>query len=116
MRNVAVCGEVLLFVFFFSSRRRHTICYRDWSSDVCSSDLMARKSADRTTKYVLTEKDIPTRWYNIQADLKTPPAPVMHPGTGQPIGPQDLAPLFPMELIKQEVSQERWIEDRKRVV
>src|SRR5207237_4853922 len=46
----------------------------------------------------------------IQADLKTPAPPVLHPGTGQPIGPQDLAPLFPMELIKQEVSQARWIE------
>src|SRR6188474_1878141 len=62
------------------------------------------------TKIVLGDRDIPTRWYNIIADLKTPPAPVLHPGTGQPIGPADLAPLFPMELIKQEVSQERWIE------
>ena len=48
--------------------------------------------------------------YNIQADFKTPLPPPLHPGTGQPIGPQDLAPLFPMELIKQEVSQQRWIE------
>ncbi len=71
---------------------------------------MARKPADMTTKYVLSERELPTKWYNIQADLKTPLPPVMHPGTGQPIGPQDLAPLFPMELIKQEVSQERWIE------
>jgi tryptophan synthase beta chain len=63
-----------------------------------------------TTKYLLSEKELPTRWYNIQADFKTPLAPPLHPGTGQPIGPQDLAPLFPMELIKQEVSQERWIE------
>jgi tryptophan synthase beta chain len=63
-----------------------------------------------TTKYILSEKELPTRWYNIQADLKTPLPPPLHPGTGQPIGPQDLAPLFPMELIKQEVSQERWIE------
>jgi tryptophan synthase beta chain len=71
---------------------------------------MARTAADKhRTKIVLDERDIPTRWYNIQADLKTPLAPVLHPGTGQPIGPQDLAPLFPMELIKQEVSQERWI-------
>jgi tryptophan synthase beta chain len=62
------------------------------------------------TKIVLGDKDIPTKWYNIMADLKTPPAPVLHPGTGQPIGPADLAPLFPMDLIKQEVSQERWIE------
>src|ERR671918_2075463 len=69
------------------------------------------KSADRNrTKFTLEEKDIPTKWYNIQADLKTPTPPVLHPGTGEPIGPADLAPLFPMELIKQEVSQERWID------
>src|SRR5262252_3185531 len=61
-------------------------------------------------KIVLAEKDLPTKWYNIQADFKTPAPPVLHPGTGEPIGPQDLAPLFPMELIKQEVSRERWIE------
>jgi len=69
---------------------------------------MAHKDAD--TKVLLKEKDLPTKWYNIQADFETPAPPVMHPGTGQPIGPQDLAPLFPMALIKQEVSQERWIE------
>jgi tryptophan synthase beta chain len=63
----------------------------------------------RQTKFLLDENAIPERWYNIQADLPTPLPPVLHPGTGQPIGPQDLAPLFPMELIKQEVSQERWI-------
>lgn len=61
-------------------------------------------------KYVLSETDIPRAWYNIQADLKVPPAPVLHPGTGQPIGPDDLAPLFPMALIGQEVSTERYIE------
>src|SRR5512132_875762 len=64
----------------------------------------------REVKMVLAEKDIPTKWYNIQAALPTPAPPVLHPGTGQPIGPPDLAPLFPMELIKQEVSTERWIE------
>src|SRR5256885_13957789 len=69
---------------------------------------MATKAGDNT-KFLLDEKDIPTKWYNIQADFKTPLPPPLHPGTGQPIGPQDLAPLFPMELIKQEVSQERWI-------
>src|SRR6195256_3139952 len=71
---------------------------------------MARKPADMTTKYLLSEKEMPTRWYNIQADFKTPLPPPLHPGTGQPTVPQDLAPLFPMELIKQEVSRERWIE------
>ncbi|MBI4340022.1 MAG: TrpB-like pyridoxal phosphate-dependent enzyme, partial [Chloroflexi bacterium] len=62
------------------------------------------------TKVLLEEKDIPKAWYNIQADLPKPLPPVMHPGTKQPIGPSDLAPLFPMALIGQEVSSERWIE------
>jgi len=61
-------------------------------------------------KITLSEKEMPTHWYNIQADLKNPLPPAIHPGTKKPIGPQDLAPLFPMELIKQEVSTERWIE------
>ncbi|MBW4549488.1 MAG: TrpB-like pyridoxal phosphate-dependent enzyme [Symplocastrum torsivum CPER-KK1] len=63
-----------------------------------------------TIKYLLSEDQMPTAWYNIQADLSTPLPPVLHPGTGQPIAPDDLAPLFPMSLIEQEVSQERWIE------
>ena len=72
---------------------------------------MAPKAGDKQrTKFLLDEKDIPRKWYNIQADLKSPLPPPLHPGTGQPIGPQDLAPLFPMALIKQEVSRERWIE------
>jgi len=62
------------------------------------------------TKILLTEKEMPTRWYNIQADLPNPPPPVIHPGTGQPVGPQDLAPLFPMAIIAQEVSQERYVD------
>ena len=62
------------------------------------------------TKFLLQEKDMPTAWYNIQADLPQPLPPVLHPGTRQPIGPADLAPLFPMELIKQEVSTERYID------
>ncbi len=61
-------------------------------------------------KYLLDEDRIPERWYNIQADLPQPLPPVLHPGTGQPIGPEDLAPLFPMALIAQEVSTERYIE------
>ncbi|HBL62918.1 MAG TPA: TrpB-like pyridoxal phosphate-dependent enzyme [Cyanobacteria bacterium UBA8803] len=63
-----------------------------------------------TIKYLLSEDQMPAAWYNIQADLATPLPPVLHPGTGQPITPDDLAPLFPMSLIAQEVSQERWIE------
>jgi tryptophan synthase beta chain len=61
-------------------------------------------------KVVLSESEIPTSWYNIQADLPTPLDPPLHPGTKEPLGPEDLAPLFPMELIKQEMSQERYIE------
>ena len=62
-----------------------------------------------TTKFLLSEEQIPRHWYNILADLKSPPAPVLHPGTKQPIGPQDLAPLFPMAIIEQEVSTKREI-------
>ncbi|NND50258.1 MAG: TrpB-like pyridoxal phosphate-dependent enzyme [Rhizobiales bacterium] len=62
------------------------------------------------TKYLLPESEIPASWYNIAADLPKPLDPVLHPGTGQPIGPDDLAPLFPMALIGQEVSAEREIE------
>ena len=64
----------------------------------------------KRTKFVLDEERIPRAWYNIVADLPVPPAAVLHPGTGQPIGPADLAPLFPMALIAQEVSAEREIE------
>jgi len=61
-------------------------------------------------KYLLDEEDIPTQWYNIVADLPAPPTPVLHPGTGQPVGPSDLEPLFPMAIIEQEVSAERYID------
>jgi len=62
------------------------------------------------TRFDLPQSAIPTRWYNIQADLPRPLPAVLHPGTKQPIGPADLTPLFPMELIKQEVSTERFID------
>jgi len=62
------------------------------------------------TKILLPEDRIPRQWYNIIADLPSPPAPVIHPGTLQPVTPDDLLPLFPMELIEQEVSGERWID------
>ncbi|MDD5600593.1 MAG: TrpB-like pyridoxal phosphate-dependent enzyme [Actinomycetota bacterium] len=62
------------------------------------------------TKFVLDENEIPEQWYNIQADLPEPLAPPLTPVTKKPLTPQDLAPLFPMELIKQEVSTERWID------
>jgi len=61
------------------------------------------------SRYQLTDDQVPTSWYNIVPDLPVPPPPPLHPGTHQPIGPDDLAPLFPMDLIMQEVSQERFI-------
>ena len=63
-----------------------------------------------TIKYLLPEEQIPKSWYNLMADLPSPPPPPLHPGTLQPLGPDDLAPLFPMSLIMQEVSTEREIE------
>ena len=63
-----------------------------------------------TIKYLLDEKRIPTSWYNLLADLPVPPPPVLHPGTLKPVGPEDLAPLFPMALILQEVSTAREVE------
>jgi tryptophan synthase beta chain len=61
-------------------------------------------------RFLLKESEIPTKWYNVIPDLPGPPAPVLHPGTLQPVSPDDLAPLFPMGLIMQEVSQDRWID------
>ncbi|HHE41212.1 MAG TPA: TrpB-like pyridoxal phosphate-dependent enzyme [Dehalococcoidia bacterium] len=66
--------------------------------------------SDNTVKYTLHERDLPRYWYNVQADLPEPLPPALHPVTMKPLTPADLAPLFPMELIKQEVSTERWIE------
>jgi tryptophan synthase beta chain len=63
-----------------------------------------------TKKILLSESDLPDKYYNIQADMPNPTLPPLHPGTKQPIGPEDLAALFSMELIKQEVSKERYIE------
>ena len=60
-------------------------------------------------KYVLQESELPRQWYNVIPDLPSPPPPPLHPGTGEPVGPDDLAPLFPAALIGQEVSAERHI-------
>ena len=65
--------------------------------------------ADRT-KILLDEDQLPTRWYNVVPDLPSPPPPPLHPGTHQPLGPDDLAPLFPMALIGQEVSMDSFID------
>lgn len=71
---------------------------------------MSKMSQERITKIILPEDKIPKYWYNVQADMPNPLQPSLHPGTKQPLGPQDLAPIFPMSLIMQEVSRERFIE------
>src|SRR5512147_2310851 len=70
----------------------------------------------RETKIILTEKEMPRKWYNIVADMPNKPAPPLHPGTKQPVGPDDLTPIFPMSLILQEVSQDRWIDIPEEVL
>ncbi|MDD4802914.1 MAG: TrpB-like pyridoxal phosphate-dependent enzyme [Syntrophomonas sp.] len=72
-------------------------------------------SREELTKYILSEERIPKFWYNVQADMPTPLSPALHPGTKQPLGPADLAPLFAMGLVEQEVSKERYIEIPKEV-
>jgi tryptophan synthase beta chain len=62
-----------------------------------------------TNRYLLTDDQIPTSWYNVVPDLPSQPPPPLHPGTHEPIGPDDLAPLFPMDLIMQEVSGDRYL-------
>ena len=61
-------------------------------------------------KVLLADSEIPKQWYNILADMPTPMSPPLHPGTGKPIAARDLAPIFPMNLIEQEVSTQRWID------
>lgn len=68
------------------------------------------------TKIILTEKEMPRAWYNIQADLPNLPSPPLNPATKEPISPEDLAPIFPMSLIGQEVSLERWVEIPEEVL
>ncbi len=65
---------------------------------------------DDTVKYLLSEDKLPTHWYNVVADLPSPPPPPLHPATHEPVGPEALAPLFPMALIAQEVTSERYVE------
>jgi tryptophan synthase beta chain len=68
------------------------------------------------TKILLDESEMPTRWYNVIPDLPEPPPPVLHPGTHEPVGPDDLAPLFPMALIMQEVSTDSYIDIPEEVL
>ena len=67
-------------------------------------------------KVFLAESEIPKQWYNVLADMPTPMSPPLHPGTGNPVGPDDLAPVFPMNLIEQEVSPEQWIDIPEEVI
>lgn len=70
----------------------------------------------KETKVILSEREIPQKWYNIMADMPNLPRPPLHPGTKQPVGPDDLKAIFPMALIEQEVSQERWIDIPEEVL
>ena len=70
----------------------------------------------KTKKIFLSENEMPRQWYNIVADMPNKPLPPLHPGTKQPIGPEDLAAIFPMELIKQEVATERFIDIPEKVL
>jgi tryptophan synthase beta chain len=65
---------------------------------------------EKRKKIILSEREMPRQWYNIIADMPNKPLPPLHPATRQPLGPDDLAAIFPMELIKQEVSSERYID------
>ncbi|MFH1241494.1 MAG: pyridoxal-phosphate dependent enzyme, partial [Pseudomonadota bacterium] len=67
-------------------------------------------------KILLPESELPRQWYNLLADMPTPMEPPLHPGTGQPVGPDDLAPIFPMPLIEQEVSPKRFIDIPEEVL
>src|SRR5476651_2871776 len=73
-------------------------------------DLARESCVSDQVKFVMDESHIPKTWYNLTADLPKPLPAVLHPGTKQPVGPADLEPLFPMELILQEVSAERYID------
>jgi tryptophan synthase beta chain len=68
------------------------------------------------TKIVLSDREIPKRWYNIMADMPNLPKPPLHPATHKPVGPDDLSAIFPMTLIEQEVSTEQWIDIPEEVL
>jgi tryptophan synthase beta chain len=70
----------------------------------------------RETKILLPEKEMPRQWYNIIPDMPNTPPPALHPGTQKPVVPDDLSPIFPMSLIEQEVSAERWIDIPEEVL
>jgi tryptophan synthase beta chain len=96
-------GSLLLAV----EQRRPRSCGRDRTVPDYGEPIMASTVAHQIH---LSEAEMPTQWYNLIADLPTPPPPALHPGTHQPAGPDDFAPLFPMALIEQEVTTERYID------
>src|SRR5438876_2784106 len=117
MRSDATNGEAPMHCWLLLPG----LCPRRWvryiepptllRSDISSMPREERTMPDNVhTKYLLSEDEMPRAWYNIAADLPRPPDPVLHPGTKQPVTPDDLSPLFPMALIMQEVSTERYIE------
>jgi len=67
-------------------------------------------TGSKPRKIILAEKDMPTAWYNVMGDMPNPPAPILHPGTHQPATPADMAAIFPMEILKQEMSTDRYID------
>lgn len=66
--------------------------------------------ASESTQFTLDESQIPAAWFNVVPSMPTPPSPPIHPGTREPIGPEMLAPLFPMALIGQEVTSDEWVD------
>ena len=97
------CSLLLLAV----EQRRPRSCRRDRTVPDYGEPIMASTVPHQIH---LSEAEMPTQWYNLIADLPTPPPPALHPGTHQPAGPDDFAPLFPMALIEQEVTTERYID------
>src|SRR6187402_2183190 len=92
------------------SRIGHLLTYRSVNTASGQPVAQAARSghydpmATERSTFLLDETQIPTQWYNVVPDLPAPPPPPLHPGTREPVGPDDLAPLFPMALIQQEVT------------
>src|SRR5271166_5128087 len=101
-------GLASLMAFFLGHESTLVALFvSQWS---CGRTKKQKREDSMNTKINLDEKEVPRQWYNIAADLPSPLPPPLHPGTMQPVGPDDLAPIFPMNLIEQEVSNERWID------
>jgi tryptophan synthase beta chain len=95
---------------FFLARRRLK------ARQFCALLILLRRETMEQIKTFLDESEIPRQWYNVMADLPTPMKPPLHPGTGQPIKPEDMAAIFPMNIIEQEASTQRWIDIPEEVL